>query len=320
MVAGSMHLVGDRQFTAARIARLRDFHPATLPRLLPAPAEQDPVRPGPGPPFFPTEVGDTAGHPDRVMAAIRRRSIIGRGWSRHTREDRTMEASELDVLGPVDYLVVEFPADKANFSGEMAAELRALVDREVVRVLDLVLLRKEPDGSVEVAELADVDERDVGELARSKPIWRCCWPRRTSTRSARPSNPAASRPSCVREQLGGTVRLLDPPVGRPARGQRTHPDPGTAGRDRSGRTKRIARSLKCHWAQDAEVARACSADRSRERRRSSEPQPSSSTVTTGATTGATTAATTAKIDETTAAPESSGRHPPAAVGDADHSG
>ena len=76
-----------------------------------------------------------------------------------------MEASELDVLGPVDYLVVEFPADKANFSGEMAAELRSLVEREVVRVLDLLILRKEPDGSVEVAELTDVDESDVGELA-----------------------------------------------------------------------------------------------------------------------------------------------------------
>jgi hypothetical protein len=75
-----------------------------------------------------------------------------------------MEASELDVLGPVDYLVVEFPADDANFSGEMAAELRSLVDRGVVRVLDLVLVRKDPDGSVEVAELADVGERDVGEL------------------------------------------------------------------------------------------------------------------------------------------------------------
>jgi Family of unknown function (DUF6325) len=40
----------------------------------------------------------------------------------------------------------------------------SLVDREVVRVLDLVILHKEPDGSVEVAELADVDESDVGEL------------------------------------------------------------------------------------------------------------------------------------------------------------
>jgi hypothetical protein len=76
-----------------------------------------------------------------------------------------MEASELDVLGPVDYLVVEFPADRANFSGEMATELRSLVDRELIRVLDLVIVRKDPDGSVEAAELADVDESNVGELA-----------------------------------------------------------------------------------------------------------------------------------------------------------
>ena len=75
-----------------------------------------------------------------------------------------MEASELDVLGPVDYLVVEFPAEKANFSGEMAEELTALVDRGLVRVLDLVLLRKEGDGSVDAAELTDVDESAVGAL------------------------------------------------------------------------------------------------------------------------------------------------------------
>ena len=75
-----------------------------------------------------------------------------------------MEATNVDVLGPVDYLVVEFPAEKANFSGEMAAELGSLVDRQLVRVLDLVLLRKEADGSVETAELDDVEESDVGAL------------------------------------------------------------------------------------------------------------------------------------------------------------
>ena len=76
-----------------------------------------------------------------------------------------MDATNVDVLGPVDYLVVEFPAGKANFSGEMAEELGSLVDRELVRVLDLVILRKEADGSVEVAELDEVDESDVGPLA-----------------------------------------------------------------------------------------------------------------------------------------------------------
>ena len=75
-----------------------------------------------------------------------------------------MSDSELDVLGPVDYLVVEFPADKADFSGEMAAELTALVDRELVRVLDLLILRKDADGSVEAVELHELDESKVGEL------------------------------------------------------------------------------------------------------------------------------------------------------------
>jgi hypothetical protein len=75
-----------------------------------------------------------------------------------------MEASTADVLGPVDWLVVEFPADKANFSGEMAAELKSLVERELVRVLDLVFLRKDEDGSIDVDELSDVPEGAAGEL------------------------------------------------------------------------------------------------------------------------------------------------------------
>jgi len=75
-----------------------------------------------------------------------------------------MEATNVDVLGPVDFLVVEFPADKANFSGGMAAELISLVDRQLVRVLDLLLLRKHADGSVEAAELNEAQESEVGEL------------------------------------------------------------------------------------------------------------------------------------------------------------
>jgi hypothetical protein len=75
-----------------------------------------------------------------------------------------MEGSELDVLGPVDYVVVEFPAGKADFSGAMATELEALVSSGLVRVLDLLLIRKDLDGSVEVDELRDVDESDIGQF------------------------------------------------------------------------------------------------------------------------------------------------------------
>src|SRR6266536_2004755 len=79
------------------------------------------------------------------------------------RRDETM--SDIDAeLGPVDYLVVAFPAGKADFSGAMASELRALMDSNTVRVLDLVLLSKDVDGSVEAAELRDADDSEVGQL------------------------------------------------------------------------------------------------------------------------------------------------------------
>jgi hypothetical protein len=47
-----------------------------------------------------------------------------------------MTDSDVDELGPVDYIVVEFPADTADFSGATAAELTALIKRGTIRVLD----------------------------------------------------------------------------------------------------------------------------------------------------------------------------------------
>jgi hypothetical protein len=73
-----------------------------------------------------------------------------------------MTEVSLDELGPVDYVVVEFPAGASNFTGEMAAELRALVDSETIRLIDVLILTKDADGSVEATELSDVG--DLGEL------------------------------------------------------------------------------------------------------------------------------------------------------------
>jgi hypothetical protein len=69
----------------------------------------------------------------------------------------------LDELGPVDYVVVEFPAGASNFTGEMAAELRALVDSSTIRVIDVLILTKDQDGTVDATELSDAGE--LGELA-----------------------------------------------------------------------------------------------------------------------------------------------------------
>jgi Family of unknown function (DUF6325) len=64
----------------------------------------------------------------------------------------------LDELGPVDYLVVEFPAGASNFTGEMAKELLALVDAGTIRVIDVLILTKDEDGTVEAMELSDIEE------------------------------------------------------------------------------------------------------------------------------------------------------------------
>jgi hypothetical protein len=67
-----------------------------------------------------------------------------------------------DELGPVDYVVVEFPAGASNFTGEMAAELISLVESGTIRVIDVVILQKSADGEIEASELSDVGE--LGEL------------------------------------------------------------------------------------------------------------------------------------------------------------
>jgi hypothetical protein len=69
-------------------------------------------------------------------------------------------SANLDELGPVDYLVVEFPRGSKNFTGAMASELASLVDTELIRVLDLLILEKEADGSVEAMEIDDLEQVD----------------------------------------------------------------------------------------------------------------------------------------------------------------
>ena len=74
------------------------------------------------------------------------------------------QETELDSLGPVDYIVVEFPAGASNFTGEMANELLKLVDSKTIRVIDVLILSKDEDGTIDAIELSDIPE--LGELER----------------------------------------------------------------------------------------------------------------------------------------------------------
>lgn len=70
-----------------------------------------------------------------------------------------MAENELDDLGPVDYLVIEFPEGHQTFSGEIAAEIAELVEAGTIRLIDATVLAKGDDG-----ELAAVELSGAGEL------------------------------------------------------------------------------------------------------------------------------------------------------------
>jgi uncharacterized membrane protein len=71
-----------------------------------------------------------------------------------------------DVLGSVDWIVVEFPGSK--FNGEVAPAIQDLVERGLIRVLDLLIIKKDDDGEFEVFEMSDLDDSELGELRRDE--------------------------------------------------------------------------------------------------------------------------------------------------------
>ncbi|WP_423834633.1 DUF6325 family protein [Streptomyces manipurensis] len=68
--------------------------------------------------------------------------------------------NDIEDMGPVDYLVIEFPGNR--MTGQGLPMLVDLVDRGIIRILDLVFVRKDEDGTVRALELRDLgDEVDL---------------------------------------------------------------------------------------------------------------------------------------------------------------
>jgi hypothetical protein len=74
-----------------------------------------------------------------------------------------MERDDLEDMGPIDYLVVEFPGSR--MTGKGLPMLVDLVDRGIIRILDLVFVKKELDGSVSGLAIADLDKDGKLDLA-----------------------------------------------------------------------------------------------------------------------------------------------------------
>ncbi len=71
-----------------------------------------------------------------------------------------LNGSDLNEMGPIDYLIVEWPGRQPT--GEALPHLIDLVDRGLIRILDLAFIAKAEDGSVAALEISDLgDEVDV---------------------------------------------------------------------------------------------------------------------------------------------------------------
>jgi hypothetical protein len=73
-----------------------------------------------------------------------------------------MEASEVE-LGPIDVVVIGYPAG-APMTGDAIPLFMDLIDRGIIRVLDVRFIRKEEDGTFSGFDIADVDGDSVGDL------------------------------------------------------------------------------------------------------------------------------------------------------------
>jgi hypothetical protein len=94
------------------------------------------------------------------------------GWTRTLELSRTGKEDgmdrddlrdDLDDMGPIDYLVVEFPGSR--MTGKGLPLLVDLVDRGIIRILDLVFVKKELDGSIRGLAIADLDKDGKLDLA-----------------------------------------------------------------------------------------------------------------------------------------------------------
>ena len=141
------------------------------------------------------------------------------------------EVEEVDELGPVDWIVVEFPGSK--FNGQIAPALLDLVERDLIRVLDLLVLKKDDDGSLEAFELSDLDQGEVGDLRTYEAELAMLLSEEDVTSLGAAIEPGSSAAVLVWENTWAAPFASGcAPRGWSAGGQWPYPDPGVARRHR----------------------------------------------------------------------------------------
>ena len=154
--------------------------------------------------------------------------------------------TSVDELGPVDWLVLEFPGKQPT--GEVAPFLKDLIDRGLVRLLDLMVLQKDADGTLIVTELSELDPSELGGIRATEAELAMVLSEQDVLDLAETIEPGSTAAVLVWENLWAAPFGIGSTQGRwPTRRHRTHPHPGGVGRHRG---RRRGRSLTCPWQTD----------------------------------------------------------------------
>ncbi|TMD60273.1 MAG: hypothetical protein E6I91_18840 [Chloroflexi bacterium] len=63
------------------------------------------------------------------------------------------------TLGPLEYVMVAFEGNQ--FSGQIVSELRAAQEKGIIRVIDLLVIKKDEQGGIMALELSDLSEEEA---------------------------------------------------------------------------------------------------------------------------------------------------------------
>lgn len=69
------------------------------------------------------------------------------------------------ILGPLEYIVVGFEGNR--FTGQILPELRAAREKGIIRVIDLLFIKKDENGDITATELRDLSEEEASQLGFS---------------------------------------------------------------------------------------------------------------------------------------------------------
>ena len=149
-----------------------------------------------------------------------------------------MTDEQLDELGPIDYIVIEWPGRQPT--GEAAPLILDLVDRGIIRILDVAFMVKDEDGNVAGTRLERLRRR--AEFSEFEGASSGLLGDEDLDEAANALEPGTSRRGTrVGEPLGRARRHRAAALRRPARRQRPHPRPGHPRPARSGRSRLLDR-------------------------------------------------------------------------------